>query len=71
MIPKSKEYPLDDVEILSKSFAKCLIEKGFTTNDLVVAATIMLDQAIENQPKPKGKLDPKSNLKVLSKVAKN
>ena len=71
MIPKSKNYPLDDVELLSKSFAKCLVEKGFTSNDLITAATIMLDQAIETRPKPKLAVDPKANLKVLRQRQKN
>ena len=69
MLPKTEENPLDDVELLSKSFAKCLIERGFTKGDLVTAATVMLDHAIDFCPLPKEKKGTPTNLKVVeSKV---
>ncbi|MDX2469508.1 MAG: hypothetical protein QNL04_02905 [SAR324 cluster bacterium] len=65
MLPKKVEGPLDDVEILSKSFAKCLVEKGFTKGDLVMAATILLDHAIDFCPMPEAPQETPTNLKVL------
>ncbi len=70
MLPKTKENPLDDVEILSKSFAKCLIEKGFSKGDLVRAATVMLDHAIDFCPVPAEKKDTPANLKVVNRKQK-
>ena len=65
MLPKTEENPLDDVEILSKSFAKCLIAKGFSKGDLVRAATVMLDHAIDFCPVPTEKKEAPTNLKVV------
>lgn len=65
MLPKTEENPLDDVELLSRSFAKCLIEKGFTKGDLVTAATVMLDHALDFCPIPTEKKENPTPLKVV------
>lgn len=62
MKPEEKCFPLDDVCLLSRSFARCLVEKGFGARDLVAAANEILTQAIALCPEATAT---KPNLKVV------
>ncbi len=63
MKPEEKIFPLDDVSLLSRSFARCLVEKGFGPRDLVAAANEILTQAIALCPPQE--TTPKPSLKVI------
>ncbi len=63
MLPNEHCSPLDEIELLAKSFAKCLVEKGFQPMDLVRAANGLLDQALEMQ---KAKQAQPAPLKVIA-----
>ena len=38
-----------DVKLIARSFAKDLLREGFSQEDLITSATIMIDQAIQMQ----------------------
>ena len=69
MKPEEKPFPLDDVSLLSRSFARCLVDKGFGPRDLVAAANEILTQAIAlcpNQETP----SKTPNLKMVESKSK-
>ena len=69
-----KEYSAkEELHLLTKSFAKNLLNRGFSQEDLVLAATAMLDQAIQSknidqtiQSKDTSEIRKRDHLKVIS-----